>query len=307
MRTGSGKRPARACTGNGAHGSRPRLAITARAWSSSSAGGGTEWQPALAGGETEGPAGRFGRERVRDGSRWTRSRRTPMSRAFMAWAPSSVALGQAATISASLVARPSATATLTAPTAPTARSGKRERVVAAVDLEPVGSLRHEPGRSRRGSPVASFTPTMFGTSRARREHGVALDLASGPHRDVVEHDREPGRCRPRRAKCGRDARLRRSRVVGGHHEDGRPRRPRRHSLVHSMVCRVSLEPVPAMTGTVTASATARHSSAELGVGEHRAFSRGARHDQAVAAVAREPAGQGDGSVDVERSVARRRA
>ena len=65
---------------------------------------------------------------------------------------------------------------------------------------------------------------------------------------------------------------------------------------------MSLVPVPAITGTVTASATARHSSTLLGVGQHRALAGRAGDHQAVAAVVGQPPGQGDRAVDVERAV-----
>ncbi len=62
---------------------------------------------------------------------------------------------------------------------------------------------------------------------------------------------------------------------------------------------VSLEPVPAMTGIVTASATARHrSSFSSSVSDGR-LAGGAGDDQGVGALVLQPPGHGGGGVEVE--------
>src|ERR1700722_7757257 len=65
MRTGSGKRSARACSGNGVHVA-PEVGDDLAGPVVELARRGTEWQPALAGREPEGPARRLGGQRVRE-------------------------------------------------------------------------------------------------------------------------------------------------------------------------------------------------------------------------------------------------
>ena len=62
---------------------------------------------------------------------------------------------------------------------------------------------------------------------------------------------------------------------------------------------VSAVLVPAITGTETASETARPQRLLLPVGEHRALAGGAAHDEEVVAVLAQPASQSHGAVDVK--------
>ena len=66
---------------------------------------------------------------------------------------------------------------------------------------------------------------------------------------------------------------------------------------------MSLVPVPAMTGMVTASIDRGEQRQPLVVGERRRLAGGAGDDEPVVAVVLQPAGQDLGGVEVERSVA----
>ena len=143
-----------------------------------------------------------------------------------------------------------------------------------------------------GSPVASFTPTMVGTSRARRSIVVGRDPAAGADRDVVEQDGKPAAASATARKWLVDPGLGRAVVVRRHHQDAvdaarRRRRPGQRDRVGGVV--------GPGAGDDRDGDGLGHGPPQVGllvVGEHRALAGGPAHDQAVAAVVRPASGPG---------------
>ena len=189
-------------------------------------------------------------------------------------------------------------ATPTTPTAPTASragSGRRRRCRARSPTGASATSRAEPATSA----AASLTATMFGTSREQADSVVVGDLAAGADRDVVEHHRQVGGLGDG-PEVGLDAGLGRAVVVRRDGQDAGHAAPRPPWSARSSGA-VSLVPAPAMTGTVTASATARHRSScssSVSIGASPVVPATTR----PSLPARPASGPGGGAVEVERAV-----
>ncbi len=175
------------------------------------------------------------------------------------------------------------------------QEGQGQVVVAAVELEAAGP--RPPAGRRREVAGGVLHAHDVGHGPGQAQHGLVGDLAARAHRDVVEHDRQPGAVGHGGEMVGQ-ALLGRTAVVGRHHQDGvdpglggRPGE------------------LDGMSGVVGPGAGDDRNGDGLGhrppqvgtlvVGQHRSLTGGPGHDQAVAAVGDQPAGQGDGTVDVE--------
>lgn len=174
-----------------------------------------------------------------------------------------------------------------------------EGIVAAVEREVVGRLRHESGRPA-GVAGSVFHPGHGGDLVGEAQQHLGVDLAGGATRDVVDEEGEVGGG-PDGAEVGLDARLRRLRVVGAHHEHavdaGGGRGPGQLDAVRGVVA--------AGAGHQGHVDRAPHDPEQLElllVAERGGLARRAREHQAVGPLLDEPRGQRGGGVEVEGEV-----
>src|SRR5271165_2552580 len=254
-----------------------------------------ERQPALPDGQAERPAGGLGRHRVGEGLR--RFEVVGLDEhGVQAPGPLDVARQVGGDHVAHLAAHPVG-GHADHPDRPHGQQRQRQRVVAAVELEGVGGLHQEAGRSGHvARRVLDGHHVRYVAHQG--EDGLGGDPAPGAHRDVVEDDRQVGGG-GHRGEVGPQAGLGRPVVVRGDHQ---------HAVDPGVGGRPGgLDRVGRVVGPGAGQHRDGHrlghhppQVGRLGVGQDRALPGRPGQHQAVAAVVDQPAGQLDGGVEVDR-------